>query len=620
MENWLQTLREFWGYSSAWIEGFYKDNTGLLAMLAVIFAGAGTLFAYRAHVKRKPTPTKDPSTHLDPALRLRLLDRVQKDRVEPRLRQGLRDAIRVDLGLTETPGAVQSKLRLYAQQESGLTAERAVQGPIQHIFEQTAGGRLLILGEPGTGKTNLLLELAQSLIAEAKQNETRPIPIIFSLPRWTLGKRVRTIGEWLKDDLAAEYGLSRAAAEALVQQDSILPLLDGLDEVAQDRRTACVDAIHAYQQSRNLGWLAVCCRVAEYADLPHLDLRAAIRVERLTREDVEREISKPGLEYVRRALDGDPELRTVVDTPLWLHVLYGAAQIEFSSGSEKPPLRERLYARYVEYALGRKADGSPRRRTTREPLLHRLGWLAAEMRRRDQAQFAFEDLDLSWLPARRAQRAARWVAVLVGGLFGGGLLVGLFGEMEAGVEAIEELRFSWREAKAGLLVGLVGGVAGGLVGGPLVGLVIGLVSGLVIGPVGVLGSAFQPQPVTEHSAPNRGTLRSLHYALWIALSGWTLLALLVIASQAWLSGDIPKAFIAFSIASLSPFPVLLSLHKGGLFALRHYTVRLFLSGLHFAPLRYGRFLSEAAGLFLIRRGGSRVLPPYLPGLHGRRWS
>lgn len=101
---------------------------------------------------------------------------------------------------------------------------------------------MLILGAPGTGKTNLLLELAQSLIAEAKRDDARPIPIVFSLSRWTLGKGVRTLAECLKDDLAAEYGLARATADALVWQDRILPLLDGLDEVAQDRRSACISA------------------------------------------------------------------------------------------------------------------------------------------------------------------------------------------------------------------------------------------------------------------------------------------------------------------------------------------------------------------------------------------
>jgi len=99
-----------------------------------------------------------------------------------------------------------------------------------------------------------------------------------------------------------------------------------------------------------------------------------------------------------------------------------------------------LYARFVDYALGRETEGSARNRTARELLLRWLGWLAAEMRSHDQSQFAFEYLDWSWLPSKNVQRAAKGFACLILGLvlalvfapvlrLGGGLLIGLlFGQ------------------------------------------------------------------------------------------------------------------------------------------------------------------------------------------------
>lgn len=688
MENVRQILIQFWVTFSARIETFYKDHAGLVVLVGLLGTWAAVHYSRRA-LQRPTFKTSETSPpQFDSALRLRLLEKVKNERVDPRLCQGLREAIRVDLGLTVTPGAVQATLRIYANLESGTDEDLPIDMPIWELFNDAACGRLLILGEPGTGKTNLLLELADSLIAEAKQDQTRPIPAVFSLSRWILGERARSVAEWLKDDLVSEYGLSAAAADLLLRHDGLLPLLDGLDELAEGRRAACVQAIHAYQQSRSLGPLAVCCRLDQYVELPRLALGTAVRVEKLMRTDLEREIGKPGLEYVRRALEHDPELWEVVDTPLWLHVLFGAAQIEWSRAEPfSPPMnpRDRLYAWYVEYALRRDPDGSPRKRTAREPLLHWLGWLAAEMRLRDQAQFALEDLNFAWIPTRRAQSAAQWflhlfgafvvgllvglvvrigggvVGGFVGGMVGGlvlglgrgllngirwlddrsvralflhlagglfvglvaalfmgpvvGLFLGLFGGLfgwlfgwQWGAEktdAIEELRFSWREAKQGLFSGLFGGLVLGLFSGLFVGLAGGLVVGLVVGPTVWLAHVLKPQPMSERSAPNRGTMRSLRYALWIGLSGCVTFIVIGIVVQDPLSGQGHTGLAGLVAGAGAAGAIMLSFNKGGWFVLRHFTVRLFLWLYGVAPLRYVRLLNEGTErLFLIRRGGS----------------
>ncbi len=632
MGNLWRSFGEFLASVSGAVETFYQEHSGLVNLLGVC---AGVLGAWAGVWSlRKSTAKKQaeaPSPFHDPALRLSLLEKVQRERVDPRLRQGLREAIRVDLGLTETPGAVETTLRLYARMESGMEEEQRTHEPILDIFERRAGRRLLILGEPGTGKTNLLLELAEALIKESKRDTTRPIPVVFSLPRWTLGTKPRTLAEWLRDDLATEYDLSRAAAEALVREDGILPLLDGLDEVAEGRRAACVEAIHEYQKGRNLGPVAVCCRVAEYEGIPNLELGTAVRVEKLSRADAEREIAKLNLAEVRRALEEDPELWEVVDTPLWLHVLYGAAQVP-GGGDQGLAPHERLYTRYVDYALGR--DGS-RARTAREPMLRWLGWLAAEMRRRSQREFVLEELDFSWLAARsaasvwRARWAPRAAMVVVGGLVGGlgfglvgglgfglvgglgyglvfGLVFGLAGGL-ADVEAVEGLRFSWRDGKEGLVVGfvvgLVIGLVVGLVAGLVVGLGVGLGAGLGIGLVGGLVDSLRPKPITQRSAPNQATMRSLQYALAFVAAGWaagSLFALGVNFTPEGLEG------VLRGIADSSTWGgILLGFTKGGGFALRHYVVRFFLWRSGAAPLRYVAFLEEAKDrLFLNRGGGS----------------
>lgn len=392
------------GRLSAWFGALsVSDKIALIGVGAVVIGIYVAVLAWL--YPRKPRGEKRGhfKRSFEAGLRARLLEKVQQERVEPRLRQGLREAIRVDLGLTEMPAAVPARLREYALLESGSPQERPLTGSVQQIFEQ-AGWQLLILGEPGAGKTNLMLELAEILIRQAKNEPAFPIPIVFSLPRWTLLKKITgrlgSLSDWMQSDLVEEYGLSSAAAVALVQKDRILPLLDGLDEVEEKHRAACVGEIHAYQTNRNLGPLVVCCRLSDYETLPPLDLAAAIRVEKLTREDVGREIAKPGLEYVRRAMERAPELWTIVDTPLWLHVLYGAAQVDPSGDVDQGNARDRLYARYVQYALGRTAPDSPRVRTSPEPFLRWLGWLAVWMKTGHQVEFVLRDLDYLWSASR----------------------------------------------------------------------------------------------------------------------------------------------------------------------------------------------------------------------------
>jgi hypothetical protein len=252
------------------------------------------------------------------------------------------------------------------------------------------------------------------------------------------------------------------------------------------------------------------------------------------------------------------------------------------------------------------------------------------MRRRNQAEFALEDLDFSWL-APGAQKAARWVIGVFCGLVTG-LAVGLVAGSPAGlvvgaitawlasgrnglgaIEPMEEVRFSWRNGRLAfyivnfvLLFGVIGAAFGSIFGmfrhtkqGMISGLAVGSAMGLVVG----LAQAVQPRPISGRSAPNRGTLRSLRYALWIALAGWAFAALVAVsAGPRFVHSGSGRVFTSVVGGLVYGVPIA-SLMRGGSFALRHYAVRLFLAGSGFAPLAYVHFLSESAErLFLLRRG------------------
>lgn len=620
----------------AWVTSQHWSLATLLKAFLVILGGivAITVYQEKKRAAEVPAASSAAEAPLDPALRLRLLDRVQHDRVDARLNQGLRQALRVDLDLTEMPDAVAPKLRVYTTSESGPSAEREIDEPLQEVFEKTAGRRLLILGDPGTGKTNCLLELAGSLIREAKRDAALPIPVVFSLPRWTLGKKVRTLDEWLVDDLVSEYGVSRATAAPLVAQKRILPLLDGLDEVSEQRRGACIQAINAFQGESDLGGLAVCCRTQEYAELTRIDLATAVRVEKLSRAAVEREIARPRMQAVRDALDQDPQLWEIIDTPLWLHVLFGAAQVQPPAGEPSSDPKRRLYARYVDYAIGREAEGSPRRRTARERLLHYVGWLASEMRERGQSVFALEDLDASWLPLRGQPRWVKWTGILSLYLIGcevglgfptaglvwlaGGTALGirffLFLALAFGLlsgilalngdreEPTDQLAFSLRSGQEGLGVTALIVVATSAVVWWLGHSLALAVLVAVLASVGCFAlDALEVRPIGERKEPNSGTMRTMRFVA-IGVGAAAALSALVrgVSRLHVLSGHFARAMmfdIALGIAMLAFF-------KGGVFLVQNYSARLVLGLFRKLPFFATRFFSEAAErLFLVRRGG-----------------
>ena len=64
---------------------------------------------------------------------------------------------------------------------------------------------LLILGEQGSGKTTVMLDLTRDLIERAEQNHAMPIPVVFSLSTW--GNDQQTIQDWIIEELLAIYNI-----------------------------------------------------------------------------------------------------------------------------------------------------------------------------------------------------------------------------------------------------------------------------------------------------------------------------------------------------------------------------------------------------------------------------
>ncbi|MGW8697259.1 NACHT domain-containing protein [Streptomyces eurythermus] len=124
--------------------------------------------------------------------------------------------------------------------------------------------RLILLGEPGTGKSMVLVRLLLDVCAERQNGD--PVPVLFSLSSWN--PAAEELSQWLERQLrihhpalAAQHrGVTRA--RALLDHRLVLPLLDGFDEMAPHAQAVALDAVN---QALPVDWpFVLSSRTTEY--------------------------------------------------------------------------------------------------------------------------------------------------------------------------------------------------------------------------------------------------------------------------------------------------------------------------------------------------------------------
>jgi len=375
---------------------------------------------YQALVELGPRPDSSAGSADARALRAERRDRhIMLERVRAKwivgvLRPSLERTGGLDPALAWRPEALDRRARL---QTGWPGTEEAVPTRLDELFDR-AGRALLVLGAPGSGKTVLLLQLAERLAHLAEIDETQPMPAVFNLASWA--RRQPPLEEWLAERLVIDYQVPARVARIWVRDERVLPLLDGLDEVPEDRRAACAGAIDRFREAHGFLPIAVTSRSQEYgASAAHLQLLGAVEVQPLLRAQVERHLAGRGrtADGTREALREDPRLWELAETPLLLDVLLAtngdpAGQL---GAAGYPDERQRwLFDGYVEAILRRRGGED------RDPpaLVARLAWLARQLIAHSQVIYYPEEMQTDWL-ARAGPRRLVTVApsAAVGVLF-----------------------------------------------------------------------------------------------------------------------------------------------------------------------------------------------------------
>ncbi len=569
------------------------------------------------------------------------------------LEESLHGAEMIDLGLSYRPSAVANAEKEYAWQQ---TAEYDLPLPvgttISEVF-QAANSELLILGEPGAGKTTMLLQLVSDLVAQAEKDEQLPMPVVFSLANWA---KELTLADWLVRELSNNYELPPTLGQDWIDEQQFIPLLDGLDEVEQEQRILCAQTINIFRQQHPGVSLLVTARSQDYqAVATRLQLDKAIVLHPLSSEQIDIYLQNRGqkLAGLRAALQRDYSLRDLAQSPLMLSIMtlaYYRMPIDaaITLGDDAQAGRQFLFDVYVErmtrYRSGENEFDPPDTKRW-------LSWLAKMLSAQSRTLFFLENIQPNWL-TRNVQRqlADRIKFIIIVFYLLAGLLAGLLGFPSYGwrspligmvlgglagfiptltnrllvrkrvnwyqIETVETLDWSWAWAWFGLGIGgFVGLLLGGLLtwwtgrgaGETAVHVPWWLLLPILLGAGQVLGNALIRSEVKMRTTPGQGIERSRRNG-WLvggSVLGVTAVIITIAIILTFFAG-IPinlSATLPWAIGGILHLSISGGLVYGGLAALQHYYLLKNLQKDGLLPEQVIYFLDYAAERNLLRKVG-----------------
>jgi energy-coupling factor transporter ATP-binding protein EcfA2 len=318
--------------------------------------------------------------------------------------------------------------------------------------------RLLIVGNPGVGKTVLLLKLALNLLGESGPGNQDPFPVIFNCASWS--EKFERFEDWLIEMFNISEGLSKEFAGQLLKNERIIFLIDGFDELARNEdeqiakeiRAKFLESLNNYLDRKKQ--LVICSRIDEAsmiqgrfpvaAKIKILDLGES-QVKEALREALNDKTSNVSATNLLRIAKENRDLLKVLRTPFYFTIAVEVLdkQIVDEKGfpKEEKEIKDYLQNAFIDKKLtvAPNPNGFNSLKTRKW-----LQWLGKLMEKKQIVTFELADLQPTDL-AKKWQ--FRWVA-------------GLF---------------------SSLVAGLVFSLAGGFPGLIVIGMVIGMVTGLIVG-------------------------------------------------------------------------------------------------------------------------------------------
>ncbi|MEW2071239.1 NACHT domain-containing protein [Streptomyces sp. NPDC007346] len=345
---------------------------------------------------------------------------------------------------TETDEAA-GRERKGPEAEEPPPSARPAPPDIADHYSATPARRLVVLGGAGAGKSVLVLRLAHALLHRRAKGSGDPVPMVVSLASWDPGQGLL---RWMANQLADAYpeactpvpeAPAADVAFHLLLTGRVLPVLDGFDELPEDRRAAAFHQISRTMRGRRPFVLA--SREPEYREHAPDEAdfeRTEIRLSPLDDATV-RAYLGPGRTRTRwttvldrladHSSDAPPEvrrLREVLSVPLMANLARVAYAHTTADPSEllepdvfgsRADIERHLYDAFLDAVYSSSHDiqaayggWSPQQARTW------VGYLAARMK-------AANEQDLAWWRLEEALPRVVAVLVLVPALLVGSLAV-----------------------------------------------------------------------------------------------------------------------------------------------------------------------------------------------------
>jgi hypothetical protein len=309
----------------------------------------------------------------------------------------------IDLKGRSTPAAVSQPHRtsadMFSQMFAGIaiadedTQERTVFTTFGEAFTQY-GGRVLLLGEPGAGKTITLMTHTRRAVTARLHDMEQPLPLFGNVATWDSQERPPLV-DWL----ASKYrGLETNAVQAEINQGNALLLLDGLDELGRERlvdpdkpdgdkydpRLRFLESLLPILETAERNQVFITCRREEFREIgKRIPLTGAVTLNPLDDDQMREYLHKYGDLWA--LLERDAKLREVARTPLLLSLFTYAfraldEEVQALQSLSQGESRDKIFSTYIERRYKHEATTKQRLPYRLEFLVDKLGQLAMHNR------------------------------------------------------------------------------------------------------------------------------------------------------------------------------------------------------------------------------------------------